>query len=82
MVRATITKVGKRVGAPFLLLLVGISIPLLIWVAIITAFWQMYIEWRVTRAGLLAGNLICSLDADCPPGYQCIGGRCLPITPK
>ena len=70
-----IAKFGKRVGATFVAILLGINIPLLIWVAIITFFRQMYVEWRAFRAGLLA----CSLNTDCPPGYQCVQGRCLPV---
>lgn len=23
-------------------------------------------------------NLTCSVDTDCPPGYACIDGRCIP----
>jgi len=23
-------------------------------------------------------ELVCSVDADCPPGYKCVGGRCVP----
>ena len=23
-------------------------------------------------------NLVCYIDADCPEGYLCIGGKCLP----
>ena len=23
-------------------------------------------------------NLVCSVDADCPEGYLCIGGKCIP----
>jgi hypothetical protein len=23
--------------------------------------------------------LTCSIDNDCPPGYKCLGGRCIPI---
>jgi len=71
-------KIVKRVGAVFLALLTGISVPLLIWVAVIIAFRQIFTEWRTIRAGLLVGNLVCSVNADCPPGYECMGGRCLP----
>jgi len=28
-----------------------------------------------TRVSL---ELVCSVDADCPPGYRCVGGRCVP----
>lgn len=70
-------KVGKRVRAVFLALLAGISVPLLVWVALVATFYQIFVEWRSTRAWLLSGSLACSIDADCPSGYQCIGGRCL-----
>jgi len=80
VMRTTIKKVGKRAGVLLLALLVGISSPLLILAAAITAFRQSYVEWRILRGGLLAGNLACSLDSDCPPGYQCIDGKCLPVT--
>ena len=76
--RVTAVKVGNRVGAVFLAVLAGISVPLLIWVAVIIALRQIFVEWRVTRAGLLAGNLACSTNIDCPPSYECMGGRCLP----
>ncbi|MFC1948528.1 hypothetical protein ACFLXY_11495 [Chloroflexota bacterium] len=23
-------------------------------------------------------NLVCSIDTDCPEGYLCIGGKCIP----
>lgn len=25
-------------------------------------------------------NLTCTIDADCPPGYVCLNGRCMPAT--
>ena len=70
-------KVAKRVEAVFLALLAGIFVPLLVWVAVIITFWQIFAEWRAIRVGLLVGNLICSVNADCPPSYECVGGRCL-----
>lgn len=27
---------------------------------------------------LRSGKLVCVIDADCPPGYVCIDGRCMP----
>ena len=75
----TLTKLLKRTRGVCLVMLSSIAAPLLIWAAIIVAFRQMLAEWRNTRAGLLAGNLICNLDTECPPGYQCVEGRCLPV---
>ena len=69
----------RQVGAVLLALLAGISVPLLIWVAIAVACRDLFVEWRIIRSGLLAGNLTCSLNIDCPPGYQCFNGKCLPI---
>ncbi len=76
--RVTAVKVRNRVEAVFLAVLAGISMPLLIWVAVIIALRQIFAEWRTTRAQLLSGNLACSTNIDCPPGYECMGGRCLP----
>jgi len=78
MMKVAVTKVGKRAGVVSVALLAGIFVPLLVWVAIITAFRQIFAEWQATRPQLLSGNLACSIDANCPPGYECIGGRCLP----
>jgi hypothetical protein len=25
-------------------------------------------------------KLVCSIDTDCPPGYLCFDGRCIPAT--
>jgi len=70
---------GKRVGAVFLAVVGGISMPFLVWVAGIAALYQIFSEWRATRTWLTSVNLTCDIDADCPPGYQCIGGRCEPV---
>ncbi len=78
--RVIFAKSGKAVGAVLLAVLAGISVPLLIWAALISCFRQIYQEWRSVRAGLRAGNLACNLNSDCPPGYECAGGRCLPHT--
>jgi hypothetical protein len=69
---------SKRVGAVFLAVVGGISMPLLVWVAGIAALYQIFSEWRTTRTWLMSTNLTCNINADCPPGYQCIGGRCAP----
>lgn len=72
-------KITKRIGAVFLAILVSISVPLLVLAAVITAFWQIFAEWRTIRAGLLGGNLACGIDSDCPLGYGCMDGKCVPI---
>lgn len=72
-------KVAKRIWAVFLVLLASIFIPMLILVAAVSAFQQVFAEWRAIRSVLLHGNLACSIDSDCPPSYQCVGGRCAPI---
>lgn len=76
--KTTVMKTVRRGGSVFLAGLVGISTPLLIWVAIVIALRQIFAEWRAIRCQLLGGNLVCNLDTDCPPGYACIDGRCLP----
>jgi ABC-type uncharacterized transport system YnjBCD permease subunit len=73
-----VMKTTKSARAAFLAVLAGISAPLLIWVALVAAIRQVYAEWRVTRTQLHAGNVACSIKSDCPPGYHCIDGRCLP----
>jgi hypothetical protein len=32
----------------------------------------------IALAELQSRHLVCYVDADCPPGYECIGGKCLP----
>ena len=32
----------------------------------------------IRRRRVASSNLVCSIDADCPPGYTCVNGRCLP----
>jgi hypothetical protein len=79
---ATIRRVVKQGGALGLALLVGLVVPLLILVAVVLGVRHIYLEWRSIRAGLLAGNLSCGLDTDCPPGYVCAGGRCVSNTAR
>jgi hypothetical protein len=36
-------------------------------------------SWRVAkRSKEVPLNLTCSVDTDCPTGYICVGGRCIP----
>lgn len=76
--RTNTTKLVTRIWRVCLAVLAGIAMPLLVWVASAVAFRQMLLEWRALRPRLSSGNILCSLDTECPPGYQCAGGRCLP----
>ena len=69
-------KVMKKTGAVILALLAAVLAPLLIWVAAIINLWQAFAQWRIARAQFAFSNLACRIDADCPPGYVCIDGRC------
>jgi hypothetical protein len=71
-------KITRGVWSVCLAMLVGFSFPLLLWVASIAAFYQIFSEWRATKTWLMSTNLACNIDADCPPGYQCMGSRCVP----
>lgn len=74
-----IKKAGKRCGALCLVMLAGITAPFVLWAVNISHFRQVYLEWRAMRNGLVAGKLACSLSSDCPPGYRCLDGRCVPV---
>ena len=77
---ALLVKTGIRGSTMLMALLGGMIVPLLIWAAGAVGLWQLLAEWRYIRIGLLAGNLACNLHTDCPPGYECVGGRCVPAT--
>jgi len=70
-------KAVKRVGAVFLALLASVCVPLPAWWINIAGSWQLFTESPATRAQFQFRKLICATDADCPPGYVCIGGRCV-----
>ncbi len=66
----------KGIARSVLALVIGCSAPLLIWVAAGNAF---YYNWR--QPNLLRKtrpDLACSTDMDCPRGFVCMGGRCVP----
>ncbi len=54
-----------------------IALPILMGISIAGLFllWQ-----RSTSAKRVAVGMACSIDADCPPGFVCINGRCVPKT--
>ncbi|MBI4284774.1 MAG: hypothetical protein HY670_02600 [Chloroflexi bacterium] len=63
----------KRLGYPLMFLLVGSLMPLSIWVAAGSALVRQQREARRAR------RLACLIDADCPAGYACVNGHCIPI---
>ncbi len=66
----------KRTGYLLLFTLVGCLIPLGIWVAGGSALYQSRKRARLLRQAL--PDLVCSIDTDCPAGFACLGGRCIP----
>ncbi len=60
----------KRLRNCGLALLLGCCTPLLIWVGAGSALYQ-------SRKQILK-NIACAIDADCPPGFVCAGGSCVP----
>ena len=58
--------------AILLVLAIHVGIPTIIGFAIVGGVVQ------AERAKLQTRELVCATDADCPPGYVCIGGSCLP----
>jgi hypothetical protein len=65
----------RRIAYVPLFLLVAILMPVLIWVALVLVIRQLLLHWQESR---LPSTLVCSFDSDCPPGYVCIAGRCVP----
>jgi len=57
-------------------LLFGCFMPVLIWVGVGTAVYQFRKEAKQVKQAI--PDSVCSIDTDCPPGYICISGRCVP----
>ncbi len=61
-----------------LALLLGMCAPVLIWVG---AFGALSIKRKQSKLmDETIPNMNCSLDGDCPPGFVCMDGRCIPET--
>jgi hypothetical protein len=69
---------GKVCGGVAGALGVCLTFPVLIWVAVGVHVRHLIVE-RSFRARLSSSALICRLDSDCPQGYRCIDGRCIPV---
>jgi len=63
----------KRIGKLCLVLLGGLLFPIGIWVAAGSALYQS------RRRRVRGSSLTCRIDADCPAGFVCVGGRCVPV---
>ena len=57
-------------------LLLGVSAPILIWVGAGSALYQSRKRAKLLEKALPAPT--CAIDADCPLGYVCVNGRCVP----
>ena len=66
----------KRLRKCTLALLLGCCAPLLIWVGLGSAIYQRRREVSLIKQAL--PDLACTIDTDCPVGYVCMGGRCVP----
>ena len=66
----------KRVGSLFLALLIGILVPFVIWIAGGVAFYQS--RKRKSFISKTLSDLVCAIDTDCPAGYKCLNGYCIP----
>ncbi len=66
----------KRLRNCILALLLGCSMPLVIWVGAGSALYQR--RKQASLLGRVLLNLVCSIDSDCPAGFVCAQGRCVP----
>ncbi|MFC1873985.1 hypothetical protein ACFLYX_01650 [Chloroflexota bacterium] len=66
----------KRVGYLLLFVMVGLLMPLGIWVAGGSALYQSRKQAKILKQPL--SDLTCSIDTDCPAGFTCLSGRCVP----
>ena len=66
-------KVIKRMGYMLLFMLVGLLMPVSILVAGGSALLQ-----KKKRSSLGdSSDMACGVSSDCPPGFVCLGGRCV-----
>ena len=64
-----------KVSAVLLAFLTTILAPVLIWIALAIVVRELLLRWRESR---LPSAMVCRIDADCPLGYICLAGRCVP----
>ncbi len=66
----------RRLRNCILALFLGCCAPLLIWVGIGVVLFQRRKEANLLEQAL--PDLVCSVTSDCPPGFVCLNGRCVP----
>jgi hypothetical protein len=63
------------------------SIVIVMAIAILIILFPLAFVWYVCIGGICMAikrsrvanlNLMCSIDTDCPPGYICVNGHCVP----
>lgn len=72
---ATVRQVRFSVPIVLLIPMVAFLMPLLIWVAAFIALSTLYRRWRESQ---LPSSMVCRIDTDCPSGYICVAGTCVP----
>ena len=65
----------ERILAVLLVGVVFIALPALVGFAIAGFF---LLRQRMVRVKLGITELLCAVNTDCPQGYICVNGRCLP----
>ena len=52
---------------------------LFVWTRSVCGIYCALRDWNLSKATKKkASKLICSIDADCPEGYICVNGHCVP----
>lgn len=72
-------KAGIAVITPVMVVLTAVFMPVLIWVAAIINIRMALTGRRASRRLQVAEAVACHIDTDCPPGYRCLEGRCVPV---
>lgn len=66
----------RKVRNCFIAISLGLCTPLLIWVGAGCAFVAVQKQKKLLSRAL--PELVCSIDSDCPTGYVCVNGLCVP----
>jgi len=70
----------RRFRNALLALLIGCFVPVVIWVVGGVALYQASSQGRKRRelAKAVVPSVACSIDTDCPTGFVCVNGYCVP----